>query len=71
MKEAQAAKSALKATLRSAGVEASCGITKSGEQYAVKVNLPDSSRQASVPASIHGTPVVVEIIGQVRAVARR
>ena len=71
MKQAMAAKTALKALLRSSGVEASVGITKSGAAYAVKVNLQDATRRTTVPAKIEGTPVIVEVIGRVRAITRR
>lgn len=70
MKEAVVAKEAIKALLRTAGVVAACGITKtpSGE-LAVKVNLANASDAGAVPTDARGVPVLVEKVGKVRALA--
>ncbi len=71
MKDALAAKAAMKARLRSANIAASVGITKQGQAHALKVNLPDAAHISQIPGEIEGTPVVVEVIGQVHAIAAR
>ena len=43
------------------------GITRLGDGYAVKVNLRDPMTDPeSVPTSIEGVPVQVEVVGQIR-----
>jgi hypothetical protein len=71
MEKALAAKTALQDKLRTAGIAASCGVTKRGDLLALKANLSDGSRVAHVPRSMQGTPVVVEVIGKTRAKGRR
>lgn len=41
------------------------GITKSGEDYAVKVNV-DSVPEKPIPTSIAGVSVKVEVVGKIR-----
>jgi hypothetical protein len=41
------------------------GITKTREDYAVKVNF-EAAPKESVPSSIAGVPVQVEVVGKVR-----
>jgi len=71
LKKAMSAKTAMKSALKSAGVDASCGITKVEDAYAVKVNLPSEAGRAAIPRMILGTPVVVEIVGRVHAMTAR
>jgi hypothetical protein len=42
------------------------GITQVGEDYAVKVNLAEAPDDgASLPKSIDGVPIVVEVVGRI------
>ncbi len=41
------------------------GITKSGEDYAVKVNF-DSPPKEPIPSSIGGVPIQVDVVGKIR-----
>ena len=43
------------------------GLTKIGDDYAVKVNLREPTQDAaSLPAAIDGVPVVYEVVGVIR-----
>ena len=68
MKTALAAKGAVKAALRSAGIAAACGITKTASgELAVKVNLPEAKKVPKLPSRMRGVRVVVEKVGRIRA----
>lgn len=71
MKEALAAKSALRNALKSEGVEASCGVTRDGDDFAVKVNVRSGEVAGKVPALMGKVPVVVAVTGQPRAMPAR
>ena len=70
MDKATKAKAKLRELLRASGVQAACGITKSGGDYAVKVNLSEPAKCGSLPREIDGIAVIVEVIGPVKVVAR-
>jgi hypothetical protein len=42
------------------------GLTKRGDDYAVKVNLSSLPKKLKVPESIRGVPVCVEVTGRIR-----
>jgi hypothetical protein len=53
---------------RAAGPIAGVGLTKVGNSYAVKVNLPKSRGIADqLPDSVDGVPVVYEVVGRITA----
>ncbi len=71
MQEALMAKTTLRGALRSAGVQAACGVTKTGTDYAVKVNVASKEIADKVPRHVLDVPVVIAITGPVRAMAAR
>ena len=65
--KARAAKDAVHAAFSRLGTVAGVGITKVGEDYAVKVNLEEALPASSAaPDSVDGVPVAVEVVGRVR-----
>lgn len=67
LKQAQAAKAAAKRIVLRVDKAAGVGITRVGNDYAVKVNLSVPLRDASsIPKSIDGVAVKVEVIGAIR-----
>ena len=69
MKDALAAKAAMKDELTRLGIRAACGVTSCESGLAVKVNLPDANNATLLPSAIKGVPVIIEISGAVRALA--
>jgi hypothetical protein len=65
--QARAAKDAAKQVLADVPGVVGIGLTKRGDDYALKVNLQsDLPEGVEVPERIHGVPVTVEIVGRVR-----
>jgi hypothetical protein len=63
--KARKAKNALTKKLKGVEGLVGIGITKSGEDYAVKVNF-DSPPKEPIPSSIAGVPILVEVVGRIR-----
>jgi hypothetical protein len=42
------------------------GLTKQGDDYAVKVNLSSRPKRKKFPESVGGVPVCVEVTGKIR-----
>jgi hypothetical protein len=67
LERARAAKESAKALLGSLPGLAGVGITKLGEDYALKVNLREALPPGmSVPERIDDVPVCVEVVGTIR-----
>lgn len=65
--QAQAAKAAAKSELAAVPGIVGVGITRIGEDYALKVNLAEPlPRDVRVPERIAGVPVRVEVVGRLR-----
>lgn len=66
--EAQAAKATALARLAGRADVVGVGLTRVGDDYAVKVNLaaPPADADATIPATIDGVPVRVEVVGTPR-----
>jgi hypothetical protein len=71
MDKALAAKAKLREQLRAAGVQAACGITKTGARYAVKVNVEKSGDTGLIPRTVSGVPVLATVVGRVKIVVPR
>jgi len=68
IEQARAAKSKVADAYRPLGTVVGVGITKVGDDYAVKVNLRRAMPAAAhPPTSIDGVPVAVEVAGPVVA----
>ena len=67
--EARAAKRELVHLLRGNPHVNGVGVAKDGGGYAVKVNLSadDTDLRRSLPGSVGGAPVLVEVVGPIRA----
>lgn len=65
--KAKKAKDALTRKLEKDGVQGivGIGITKRGEDYAVKVNV-DSLPKVPIPSTVAGVSVRVEVVGRIR-----
>jgi hypothetical protein len=63
--KARKAKKALTKKLEGVEGVVGIGITKSGEDYAVKVNF-DSPPKEPIPGSIGGVAVEVDVVGKIR-----
>jgi len=65
--QARAAKDAAKAALASVPGVVGIGLTKIGDDYALKVNLREVlPANIAVPDRIAGVPVQVEVVGRIR-----
>ncbi len=65
--EARAAKEKALATLIKNHPRAGFGITRVGDGYAVKVNLPEPlPPNVKLPETIDGVPIKVEVVGTIR-----
>lgn len=65
--QARAAKSVAKAELARFPGVVGIGLTKVGDDYALKVNLREAlPGELRVPRSIAGVPVKVEVVGRIR-----
>jgi hypothetical protein len=62
--QARAAKEALRARLAGQTAVVGIGITRVGEDYAVKVNLETAT--VTVPERVDGVRVVTEVVGSIR-----
>lgn len=70
--QARAAKDVAKTELAGFPGIVGIGLTKVGDDYALKVNLRQALRGGMcVPKSIAGVPVKVEVVGQIRKRATR
>ena len=67
LERAQAAKQAARLRLAHLSGIVGIGITRVGEDYAVKINLRDAHDAGAVPPEIDGVPVRVEVVGSIRA----
>ena len=67
MKDAIAAKAAMKDELTRLGIQAACGVTTGMAGLAVKVNVSTETIRAAIPSEIKGVPVIVEVTGEIRA----
>ncbi len=69
--EARAAKREIAALLRDNPVVNGVGLARRGGEYAVKVNLvaDDTELRRSLPGSIGGAAVLIEVVGPLRAQA--
>jgi hypothetical protein len=68
LEQARAAKAALLKQFRKQGIAAAVGVTRIGDDYAVKVNLTEQPvKSLKLPARIDGVPIRVEVTGAVRA----
>ena len=66
LEQARAAKESAKALLASLPGVVGIGITKIGDDYALKVNLnAPLPTDASAPEHIGGVPVLVEVVGRI------
>ncbi|RPI85404.1 MAG: hypothetical protein EHM42_06740 [Planctomycetaceae bacterium] len=72
LEQARAAKHAVRSTFESIGKVVGVAITRVVDGYGLKVNL-ESKRDAEVPlpVAVCGVPVIVEIVGEIRARASR
>lgn len=67
IEQARAAKDKAKAALAHIPGVVGIGLTKVGDDYALKVNLREKPPAgATVPQSIAGVPVTVEVVGTIR-----
>lgn len=67
LEQARAAKDTAKAALAHVPGVVGVGITKVGDDYALKVNLREAlPKDTSVPGSIAGVPVTLEVVGPIR-----
>ena len=64
---ARAAKTQVKKALSRLPELAGVGLTRLGSGYAVKVNLQKAIVGKQLPTQIDGVPVVVEVVGTVKA----
>jgi hypothetical protein len=65
IQQARRVKDRLAKTLADAKGLVGLGITRIGDDYAVKVNF-SGEPEARVPASLSGVPVRVEVVGKIR-----
>lgn len=65
--EARAAKSRLTGMLESNDGVRGIGLTRCGEGYAVKVNVASTTVEATIPSSLDGVPIVIDIVGRAEA----
>ena len=66
--DARAAKAKLLEDFETLRANAAVGITRVGGAYGIKVNIPKKlSNDLVFPESIDGVPIVVEVVGTVRA----
>jgi hypothetical protein len=68
--KARGVKQRLAESLASCAQLMGVGLTKVGEDYAVKVNLSEPTEHA-IPKRVDGVCVVVEVVGAVRPRSRR
>ena len=67
IEQARVAKAAAKSELAEVPGVVGIGLTKVGEDYALKVNLRAAPpRGVRVPERIAGVPVCVEVVGEIR-----
>jgi hypothetical protein len=67
LQRARAAKATAKSELARVPQVAGIGLTKVGDDYALKVNLREAlPRGVQVPKRIDGVPVCVEVVGPIR-----
>jgi len=68
LEQARAAKAEAQDIFSKIGEVLGIGITKIGQDYAIKVNLRAASAEsASAPTKVRGVPVQVEYIGSIRS----
>lgn len=68
LNRARAAKSALLESVGAHPAVRGVGVTRSGEGYAVKLNLAEPRpRGLKVPKAVMGVPVVVDVVGRIVA----
>jgi hypothetical protein len=48
-----------------ADLDLGIGITRVGEDYALKVNLREAGQKERIPSSINGVPVRTEVVGRI------
>lgn len=65
--QARKAKESLMHRLDGQGISLAVGIGKDRRGYVLKVHLDQASEKASLPDSIEGVPVEVEITGRAKA----
>ena len=68
--QARAAKPAALKIFRRIGEVVGVGLVRLGDGYGVKVNLQSCPTSVSVPESVNGVPVTVEITGPIRKRSR-
>jgi len=67
LERARAAKAAIQKSLETLETVTGVGITRVGDDYAVKVNLREAGpAEAGIPSHVDGVPVRVEITGVIR-----
>ncbi|HYH83069.1 MAG TPA: hypothetical protein VEX86_24955 [Longimicrobium sp.] len=67
LERARAAKAAIQKTLENLDTVTGVGITRVGDDYAVKVNLREAGGDAAdIPSHVDGVPVRVEVTGTIR-----
>lgn len=66
LEQARAAKARVRQFLPKSAKVNGIGITRSGDTYAVKVNLSEAPREdLNLPAEIEGVPVIFEVVGRI------
>ena len=68
LEQARAAKAAVLKRFQKLGIAAAVGITRIGDEYAVKVNVSEQPVRAfKLPAKIDGVSIRVEVTGTIRS----
>lgn len=65
IERARTAKAKLLKRLRELEISAGVGLTQSGDDYALKVNLTDTP-DAPLPDQIDGVAIISEVVGRIR-----
>ena len=72
LEQARAAKAEAHDIFSRIGEVLGIGITKIGQNYAIKVNLRAATpKAASAPRTVRGVPVKLEVVGAIRSRAQR
>jgi hypothetical protein len=67
LEQARAAKEVVKKICERLGVDAAVGISRVGDDYAVKVNLSEPPKpDVKLPTQVDGVPLKLEIVGTIR-----
>jgi hypothetical protein len=66
LSQARAAKTRALQVFRRVGKVVGVGLIKLGDGYGVKVNLQSRPKTRSIPNSVNGVPVTIEVTGALR-----